>query len=354
MKSAFIGPPQSGKSTLAGAVTGIAPESHGLPQVRHAVVRVPDPRLAVLATMYNPKKVTEATIEYIDVPGFSLADPHGRDEFKRFLPEIRLAELLVVVVRAFDNAAVPAYRKRVDAAADLNEVREELLFADLETITNRIERIEKSMKKPTKTQDQEKHELLILTACKDALENSKPLTEVLASPENRRAVASFGLLTQKPLLAAYNVSEDQAAKPDPPAPAHTAGAINLCALTELDISQLDPADRPTFLADLGVKEPARDRLIQKCYEALGLVSFLTVGPDEVRAWTIHRGCDAVEAASKIHSDIARGFIRAETVAYADLMAAGDMKGAKAAGKVRQEGKTYIVHDGDIINFKFNV
>ena len=167
-------------------------------------------------------------------------------------------------------------------------------------------------------------------------------------------IASFGLLSVKPLLVVYNVSERDAAAPDPESPEMTAGALNLCALTELDIAQLDPDERGAFLEDLGVSEPAGNRMVQECYRALGLSSFLTVGPDEVRAWTVKSGSDAVEAAGKIHSDIARGFIRAETVAYTDLMKAGDMKAAKAAGKVRQEGKHYAVMDGDVINFKFNV
>ncbi len=354
MKTAIIGLPLAGKTTLAGAVTGTAPDTVGLPQVRHAVVKVPDERLGVLDRMYAPKKVTEATIEYIDVPGFSLADQRGLDDLKKYLPEIRQAELLVVVVRAFQSDSVSAYRNRVDPQGDLAEFREELVYADLETVSNRVEKIEKALKKPTKTHDAEKREFELLTLCKDALEQSKPLSTIITSDDARQVVASFGLLTPKPLLAVFNVSEERANAPDPPPGEFMVGAINLCALTELDIAQLDAEDRPAFLADLGVTQPARDRLIKKCYEALGLVSFLTVGPDEVRAWTIPAGADAVEAAGKIHSDIARGFIRAETVAYDDLIEAGDMKAAKAAGKIRQEGKTYVVLDGDVINFKFNV
>lgn len=354
MRTAIIGFPQSGKTTLAGAAAGLASDPVGARRVRQAVVKVPDERLDVLAKMYKPKKRTEATIEYIDVPGFSLADPKGLDDFRKYLPDVRQSDLLMVVLRDFDNPGVPAYRDRVDAAADLEEFRDELVYADLETVSNRIEKLQKSVKKPTKTVDAEKRELAVLEVCKEALENVKPLSTVLAGEEERRVVASFALLTQKPLLVVYNVSEDHAADPDPPVPEYTAGAIKLCAPVELDIAQLDAADRPAFLADLGVETPARDRLLRKSYEALGLMSFLTAGEDEVRAWTIKRGDHAVEAASKIHSDIARGFIRAETVAYADLIEAGDMKGAKQAGKIRQEGKTYQVQDGDIINFKFNV
>ncbi len=354
MRSAIIGLPQSGKTTLTAAVTGVQSDGGNPNQPRHAVVRVPDHRLPFLAKLYNPKKVTETTIEYIDVPGFSLADQKGREDLKRYLPEIRQVELLVLVIRAFENPAVPAYRDRVKPAADLAELREELVYADLVTITARIEKVEKSLKKPTMTHDQEKHELDVLRSCVDALEASKPISAVLSNPEDLRIVGGFALLTQKPQLVVYNVSDSSAADPDPPPPEYTAGAINLCAATELEIAQLDPADRPAFLEDLGVAQPARERLIQKCYETLGLISFLTVGPKEVRAWALERGSDAVDAAAKIHTDMARGFIRAETVAFDQLTQAGDMKAAKAEGWVRQEGKSYIVQDGDVIFFKFNV
>ncbi len=353
MKAALIGFSQSGKTTLASAVTGVDPPI-GAPAVHRCMVKVPDERLNVLTKMYNPKKVTEATIEYIDVPGFSLSDRSGQEGWKRNLPDIRQAELLVAVARAFENSAVPAYRDRIDPDEDLEELRDELLNADLESITTRLERLEKTLTKPTKMQDQDKKEMAILQRAKTALDESTLLSEILTSDEDRRTVASFGLLSLKPLLVVHNVSDSEASMPDPDPPEGAVGAIRLCASAEQDISQLPPEDRPAFLADLGVEQPARDRLIRKCYESLGLISFLTVGPDEVRAWTIPEGSDAVEAARQIHSDIARGFIRAETVAYDHLMEAGDMKGAKAAGNVRQEGKTYIVQDVDIINFKFNV
>jgi len=354
LKVAIIGMPQSGKTTLAAAATGVAPPPAVAAQVHHAVVKVPDERLNTLADIFKPKKVTQATIELIDVPGFSLADHRGRDELHRFLPEIRQADLLMAVVRAFDNSAVPAYRDRVDPQADINELCDEFLLADLETITTRLEKLQKSVRKPTKSADAEKRELAVLAVCNEALEQSKPISSVLTKAEDQAILSSFGLLTLKPLLVVRNVSEEDASAPDPPSAPSAVATLNVSALTERDIAELDPADRPSFLADLGVTQPASDRLIQQCYESLGLVSFLTAGADEVRAWTIDRGTDAVTAAGKIHSDIARGFIRAETVAYDDFMEAGDMKAAKSAGKVRQEGKTYIVKDGDIINFKFNV
>jgi len=354
MKASIVGLPQSGKSTVFTAATGMAPAVGDTHRERLGMVRVPEPRLELLIRLDRPKKVTEATFEFVDVPGFSLDDPHGRDEFRRHLPAVRQSELLVLVVRDFEDETVPAYRDRVDRQADLTELWDEFLFADLETVSARVEKLEKALTKPTRTHDQEKRELALLTRCRDGLENSEPLSSVISTPEEARQVSSFGFLTEKPLVVVYNVSEDQAAEPAPDPPEHAVAAINLCARSEAEIAQLDPEDRPAFLADLGLEAPACDRLARTCFGALGLVVFLTHGADEVRAWPIPRGSTAVEAAGKIHSDLARGFIRAETVAYADLEAAGDMRAAKAAGKVRQEGKTYVVQDGDILTIRFNV
>lgn len=354
MRVAITGLPLSGKTTLAAAATGSMPDPSGPRQIHHAVVKVPDSRLEALAAVYTSRRVIEATLEFMDIPGVSLADHHGQDELRRFLPEMRQADMLLAVTRAFEDSTVPAYRERVDPVADLRELSEELLFADFDTITRRLEKVEKSLKKPTPSHDQDKREHSILTLCRDALENSEPVSSVLSSEDEKRMVASFGLLTLKPLLVVYNVSEARAAEPDPPTPAGTTGALNVCARAEWDIAQLEAGDRPAFLADLGVEEPASHRLIRRCYEATGLISFLTIGDKEIRAWTVRRGADALEAAGKVHTDMARGFIRAETAAFDDFAEAGDLKAARTAGKVRQEGKSYVVQDGDIIHFKFNV
>lgn len=355
MKIAFVGPPQSGKSTLFQAITGQAPDPAHAIQEQMAVVKVPDPRLHFLANLYKPKKVTQATIEVVDIPGFSQVTPQQQAEFRRHIPSLKVCDGLVAVVRAFDNPNVPAYRDRVDPKADLEELHMELIFADLETTANRIERIEKALGKPTRTHDAEKRELAVLQRCREALENERPLSTVIESEEEHKLVRGFQFLTEKPLIIVINVSDSDAAAPPVFEYPHARAVIGLCANTEAEIAQLDPADRQAFLEDLGVSEPARDRLIQACYEAMGLISFLTAGgEDEARAWTIKRGATAVEAAGEIHSDLARGFIRAETVAFTDLEAAGDMKGAKAAGKVRLEGKNYVVQDGDVILFRFNV
>jgi GTP-binding protein YchF len=278
----------------------------------------------------------------------------GRQQLRKHLPTIRNSDMLVLVVRDFQNPSVPAYRDRVDRVADLAELRDEFIFADLEAVTNRVEKLEKSITKPTKTQDQEKRELAVLQACREALESEKPLSSCAHSEDEKKMFASFGFLTEKPVVVVYNVDEDRAGEGVSESPAHFHAAVALCADLEAQISELDPEDRSAFLADVGIEVPARDVLIRHCYDAMQFVSFLTMGPDEVRAWTIRRDTPAVEAAGKIHSDLARGFIRAETVAYDDLVAEGDLKGAKAAGKVRQEGKAYVVQDGDILNIKFNV
>ncbi|MCB9850597.1 MAG: redox-regulated ATPase YchF [Phycisphaerales bacterium] len=354
MKAAIIGLPFSGKSTLFAATTSHRPDPGEMTQEHLAVVHVPDARLDFLTKLYNPKKVTLATIEFVDIPGFSLADAQGRQQLRKHLPTIRNSDVLVLVVRDFENPSVPAYRNRVDRAGDLSELRDEIIFADLEVVTNRVEKLEKAVHKPSKTHDQDKRELAIMQACQVALEAGKPLSTCVHNEEDARVLASFGFLTEKPAIVVYNVDEDRAGGEPVEAPEHFHSAVALCADLEAQINDLEPADRAAFLEDMNITTPARDVLIQRCFDAMNYISFLTMGPDEVRAWPIQRGIPAVEAAGKIHSDLARGFIRAETVAYDDLVATGDLKGAKAAGKVRQEGKTYIVQDGDILNIKFNV
>lgn len=348
MKAAIIGLPQSGKSTVFAAVTGTRVDPHAAPEPRQAVVHVPEPRLAYLVQLYRPKKVTEAAMEFVDVPGCALDDARGQDEWRRLLPTVRQADLLVVVVRAFEKASVQPYKNRVDPRADFSAVWDEIIFADLDTVTTRVQRIEAALKKPTKMHDAEKRELALLGRCKDALESGQPLSTVLITEEDRRQLSSFALLSEKPLVCVQNVADDRAADTEALEQEHVKASLNLSASIEAEIALLDAADRSTFLAELGLKFPARDRLIRSCYSAGGMISFLTMGPDEVRAWTVRKGDTAVDAAAKIHTDLARGFIRAETVAYHDLVAHTDMKGAKAAGKVRKEGKSYVVNDGDIL------
>ena len=356
MQIALIGLSQSGKSTLFAAATGKAydPVAAGAGQAERAVVKVPDERLNVLADMYKPKKITHATIDFLDVPGLSFVDEALRAEARKIVAQVRNTDMLVLVICGFANPSVAAYRDRVNPVADLEELRSELLLADLELIENRIEKLEKSVHKPSKTQDQDKKELALLLRCREAIENEQPLSSVIEG-EEERVVRSFGFLTLKPMLIVENIAENKIGSAGVMGTeAAGTAVIALSAPIEAELAGLEDDDRAVFMEDLGVREIARDQLVQQCYTACKLVSFLTTGEDEVRAWTIPAECPAVEAAGAIHSDIQRGFIRAETVAYQDLIGAGDMKSAKAAGKIRLEGKTYAVQDGDIINFRFNV
>ncbi len=325
MKAAIIGLPQSGKSTVFCVITGAAVDPHAPPEPRNAVVHVPDSRLPYVAELYRPKKVTEATVEFVDVPGCSLDDVKGQEEWRRVLPVVRQADLLVVVVRDFESASVPAYRNRVDARADFAAVWDEIIFADLDTVTTRVERIEAQLKKPTKTHDLEKRELALLERCREALESGLPLSTVIHTEDERRQVSSFAFLTEKRLVCVRNVSDDQAATAEALEIAHVNGGIALSSSIEAEIAMLDPEDRPAFLADFGLEAPSQDRLIKLCYTACGMISFITVGSEEVRAWALAEGGTALDAAGKVHTDFARGFIRAETVAYDDLVAHTDDK-----------------------------
>jgi GTP-binding protein YchF len=349
MKVAIVGLPQTGKSMVFSAVTEQPYDPYAPPEPRHGMVRVPDSRLEFLAKLCKPRKIVEATIEVVDFPGFSIDTPKGQQDMRRLLPEVRLADLLAVVVRDFENESVPAYKERIDPEADLAEFWDELIFADLDAVTTRVDRLEKSLKKPTKTHEHDKREHTLLQHCQEALEASKPISTAIATEEDAKLVASFAFLTQKPMVCIRNVSDDQASTEKDIPSDHLKATVTLSASIEAEIATLEPGDRAAFLADLGLREPARDRLVKCCYEACGLISFLTMNPEAVTAWAIAKGTTAVDAAGKVHTDFAHGFIRAETISYDELVACGDMKNARAAGKVRKEGKGYVVQDGDVIN-----
>ncbi|UCG59050.1 MAG: redox-regulated ATPase YchF, partial [Phycisphaerales bacterium] len=255
-----------------------------------------------------------------------------------------------------EEAAVPPYRNSVDPARDVSELRTELLLSDLELVTTRIDRLEKQVHKPTKTQAHDKAELALQMKLQEAIEAERPISTAVETEAEREMIKSLGFLTLKPMAVAVNVGEDQLQKQfdfaghvDSSVP-----VVTLCAKLEYELAQLDADSRAEFMADLGITEPAANKFVRSCYAALGLVSFLTVVSGELRAWPIRRGTTAVDAAGKVHTDIKRGFIRAETFGFEELREFGDEKALKAAGKIRLEGKDYVVQDGDVINFRFNV
>ena len=354
MRVAIVGFPFSGKTAVFTAISGVHRDHLKPAEENLAAVRIPEPRLDFLFDLFKPKRKTEATIDFVDLPGSAEGDTVNAGLIKH-LPTLRQSDMLVVVLRGFSSESVPTHGEGVNPRRDLGQLRDEMLLSDLAICAGRIEKLEKIIHKPTPDQDLRKHELDLLKRCSDALENEKPLRDIVKLGEEEKLLRSFGFLTQKPVLVVINVDEEDIGKEPPFRDEQAYNTIALCASLEADLFLMDPEERVPFMAEYGVRALARDRLVRSCFEALGMILFLTGGgPDEVRAWPLARGATAVEAAGKIHTDIARGFIRAETVAFDDLQAAGDMRAAKAAGKVRQEHKGYVVQDGDLITFKFNV
>lgn len=356
MKVALVGLLQSGKSTILASLSGKAIPPVGSTAIEEAIVAVPDERLDWLTEYYKPKKTTYATIDCLDLPGFNFTDEHGRAAARRLISQIRTVDLLVLVVRAFENPAVPPYRTTVNPARDLAELQTELLLSDLELVTTRIEKLEKQVHKPTKTQAHDKAELALQKKLQETIESERPISSAIETDDEREMIKSLGFLTLKPMTVAVNVGEDQLdAKFD--FSSHidsTVPVITICAKLEYELSQLDADSRAEFMVDMGITEPAASKFVKSCYSALGLISFLTVVSNELRAWPMQKGTAAVDAAGKVHTDIKRGFIRAETFSFNQLKELGNEKALKAAGKIRLEGKDYIVQDGDIINFRFNV
>jgi len=356
LKVALVGLLQSGKSTILSAISGKAIPHAGLTAIEEAIVPVPDERLDKLAEHYKPKKTTYATIDCLDLPGLNFTDEHGRAAARRLINQIRTVDMLVLVIRAFESPTVPAYRNRVDPAGDLVELKTELLLADLELVATRIERLEKQVDKPTKTQAQDKAELALQKKLQEAIESEKPISSAIETEAEREMVKSLGFLTLKPIAVAVNIGEDQLDKEfdfgdcvDDSVP-----VITICAKLEYELSRLDADSRGEFMADMGITESATSKFVNGCYSALGLISFLTVVSDELRAWPVKQGTVALDAAGKVHTDIKRGFIKAETFSFEDFKEFGDEKALKAAGKIRLEGKDYIIQDGDVIHFRFNV
>ena len=366
LRMVIVGLPQSGKTTVFNALTRSEAEtggfSSGESEANLATVKVPDPRLDALTPLFNPKRIVPADVQYLDVAG--LAKGVGESGMGgQLLGQLAQANALVLVVRAFEDANVPHPEETVDALRDLETLLLEFTFSDLGIIEKRLVRIDQTVGKLRGTErEQHEREREALLRCKVALEADTPIREVELDEEDARLLRGFGFLTQKPALVLFNVGEDQlgATADEIVAVARERfgrPGVEIHALAgqiEMEIAQLDADDAAPFMADLGIAESSLDRVTRLSYDLLGLISFFTVGPDEDRAWTIRRGATAVEAASEIHSDIARGFIRAEIVAYDDMMATGTMAEARKAGKLRLEGKTYVMQDGDITHFLFNV
>jgi ribosome-binding ATPase len=359
MKIAIIGLPNSGKTTVFNALTRGQAEtaafSSGKIEPNQASVKVPDPRLDVLKDLYKPKKVTHAEVQYVDIGGLE-----GGDRQAGIPPEvinyIGTADAFLVVVRAFASDPVPHPAGNIDPARDLTTVEDELILSDLLVVDRRVEKLEKEIGKlPTAERAIRQVELQALRRLKDALESESPVRSVELNSQEEKLLRGFQFLSAKPVLAVVNIGEDDLTSEGLEFDGlNGRQAVALSARIEAELAQLEDQDAEEFMADLGISQPARNRVIEASYRLLGLISFLTVGEDEVRAWTIREGTSALDAAGVIHSDIQRGFIRAEVVPYPDLVEAGGMSEAKKHGKLRVEGKDYIVRDGDICHFLFNV
>jgi GTP-binding protein YchF len=353
MRIAIVGFPYSGKTCLFMAVSGV-PRDHLKPTEENlATVKVPEPRLEWLERVFQPKRCVEAAIDFVDLPGSAEGDVKHAGLAKH-LPTLRQSDALVLVVRAFKSDAVLAHEGRVDPRRDLTQLRDEMLLADLEGCDNRVQKLEQAIAKPTQDRDEQKRELDVLLRCRAALENERPLRQVIQPGEEEKLLRSFGFLTQKQVVLVINVGEQDIGREPAFRDDQAAATFALCAELEAGLIQMDRGDRPEFMAEWGIPVLARDRIIRACYDALGMITFFTFAHDEVRAWAIPTGTTAVEAAGKIHTDMARGFIRAETVAFDELKAAGSLKDAKSAGHLRQEHKNYVVQDGDVITIKFHV
>lgn len=360
MNICLIGLPRSGKSSLFGALTGLDPEAAAAKGAEPvAVVKVPDARVEMLASVYKPKKKTLAAIEFSELAGLTSSEPGKAAFTEQALGKLRVADALLAVVRAFRDPTVAHPLETVDALRDLRHIESELLLADLAIIESRLERLVKQI--AAKKSDRDVRERAALERCRTFLEAETPLRRAGLTPDEDLLLRSYRFLTLKPLIVALNLDENDISNEAealhlfrPWLAGGSSAVIALSARLEMEIRQLSEEDARRFLQDYGIERPARAKLIATAYGLMGLVSFFTVGPDEVKAWTIRAGTPAVRAAGAIHSDIERGFIRAEVTAYADFEAAGDMQVCKSNGTLRLEGKDYPVRDGDIINFRFAI
>jgi len=356
MRLGIIGLPQTGKTTLFNALTrGSQPTgpASGKIEMHTAVVDVPDPRVDQLSKMFNPKKTVYTKVTYVDIAG--LDGSAGKSGISgALLNQLSQMDGFIHVVRAFEDENVPHVQETIDPQRDIQAMDTELVLNDLIAVERKLERLVEEKKKGVgRDKTIVEREFVLFTRFQETLANEIPLRDIEISVEENRLLAGFGFLSQKPMLIVLNLSEGQKA-PEITSSHKDTKVVALQGKLEADIAQLAPEEAALFLAEYNIEEPSLNRMIRFSYDLLGLQSFFTAGADECRAWTVHRGATAPEAAGEIHSDLQKGFIRAEVISYTDLMALGGLVEAKAKGKLRLEGKEYIVQDGDVLNIRFNI